>query len=55
MDNGFVQVTISSPDGLVTGIRYHGIDNLLETQNKPEDRGYVSYLSTILLLINSIV
>ncbi|GAB4839482.1 hypothetical protein Ancab_029006 [Ancistrocladus abbreviatus] len=40
MDNGILQVTISKPEGLVTGIRYNGIDNLLEQQNAEDNRGY---------------
>ncbi|GLT60576.1 hypothetical protein SLA2020_333370 [Shorea laevis] len=40
MDNGILQVTISKPDGTVTGIQYQGIDNLLEVRNKESDRGY---------------
>ncbi|XP_042486945.1 probable rhamnogalacturonate lyase B [Macadamia integrifolia] len=40
MDNGLLQVTISKPDGIVTGIRYNGIDNLLEIQNEEVNRGY---------------
>ncbi|TXG52634.1 hypothetical protein EZV62_021803 [Acer yangbiense] len=40
MDNGILQVTLSKPDGIVTGIQYKGIDNLLEFNNKEEDRGY---------------
>ena len=41
MDNGIVQVTLSKPGGIVTGIRYNGIDNLLEVQNKETNRGCV--------------
>lgn len=41
MDNGIVQVTLSNPDGIVTGIRYNGVDNLLEVLNKESNRGYV--------------
>lgn len=40
MDNGIVQVTLSNPGGIVTGIRYGGIDNLLEFRNKETNRGY---------------
>lgn len=51
MDNGIVQVTLSNPGGIVTGIRYNGVDNLLEVLNKESNRGYAllamndSYLS----------
>ncbi|KAL5559933.1 hypothetical protein UlMin_036144, partial [Ulmus minor] len=40
MDNGIVQVTLTKPDGNVTGIKYNGIDNLLEFDNKESGRGY---------------
>ncbi|KAF7829260.1 putative rhamnogalacturonate lyase B isoform X3 [Senna tora] len=41
IDNGLVRLTLSTPEGYVVGISYNGIDNLLETQNQPEDRGYL--------------
>ncbi|XP_024026668.1 rhamnogalacturonate lyase B isoform X1 [Morus notabilis] len=40
VDNGLLQLTLSVPDGIVTSIRYHGVDNLLEVLNKESNRGY---------------
>ncbi|GKV33542.1 hypothetical protein SLEP1_g42042 [Rubroshorea leprosula] len=40
MDNGILQVTISNPEGNVTGIQYNDIDNLLEVENEEPNRGY---------------
>ncbi|CAI0549645.1 unnamed protein product [Linum tenue] len=40
LDNGFLQVTLSNPDGIVTGIRFGGLDNLLEVLNQESNRGY---------------
>ncbi|RDY06418.1 hypothetical protein CR513_09596, partial [Mucuna pruriens] len=40
MDNGIVQVNLSNPEGIVTGIQYNGLDNLLEVLNDESDRGY---------------
>lgn len=44
MDNGILQVTLSNLDGIVTGIRYNGIDNLLEVLNEEANRGWVYIL-----------
>lgn len=42
MDNGILQVTISKPEGMVTGVSYNGIDNLLEVRNDETNRGYAN-------------
>lgn len=44
MDNGILQVTLSNPGGIITGIKYNGIDNVLEVRNKETNRGYSSCL-----------
>lgn len=41
MDNGILQVTLSKPDGNVTGIKYNSIDNVLEVDDKENHRGYM--------------
>ncbi|KAJ4714593.1 Rhamnogalacturonate lyase family protein [Melia azedarach] len=40
MNNGLVQVTFSNPEGEVIGIKYRGIDNVLEIENDEDNRGY---------------
>ncbi|CAN8294534.1 unnamed protein product [Cochlearia groenlandica] len=40
MDNGIFQLTLSNPEGFVTGIQYNGIENLLAYTGKENDRGY---------------
>ncbi|PIN00387.1 Rhamnogalacturonan endolyase [Handroanthus impetiginosus] len=40
MNNGIVSVRLSVPDGQITSITYKGSENLLETKNKEDDRGY---------------
>ncbi|CAK7352736.1 unnamed protein product [Dovyalis caffra] len=40
IDNGLVRVSLSNPDGDVTGIKYKGIDNVLEINNEEDNRGY---------------
>lgn len=37
--NGLVNVTLSNPGGMITGIQYNGIDNLLENDYKENNRG----------------
>ncbi|KAL6012687.1 hypothetical protein ACLOJK_003176 [Asimina triloba] len=40
IDNSIVQITLSNPEGIVTGIQYGGIDNMLEVVNEEFNRGY---------------
>ncbi|XP_020242828.1 probable rhamnogalacturonate lyase B isoform X2 [Asparagus officinalis] len=40
IDNGILQLTLSKPDGIVTGVQYNGVDNLMEVLNKEDNRGY---------------
>ncbi|OMO56328.1 Rhamnogalacturonate lyase [Corchorus capsularis] len=40
VDNGLVEVTIENPSGYLLGIKYQGIDNVLEERNEHSDRGY---------------
>ncbi|KAI7741682.1 hypothetical protein M8C21_002749, partial [Ambrosia artemisiifolia] len=40
IDNGIVQLTLTKPGGLVTGVQYNGLDNLLEVLNQQGNRGY---------------
>lgn len=39
VDNGLAKITFSTPEGMITGIQYNGIDNILEEKNKESDRG----------------
>ncbi|CAI0464063.1 unnamed protein product [Linum tenue] len=39
LDNGMLKLTISKPQGMVTGIQYNGVTNLLESRNDEIDRG----------------
>ncbi|KAL8490390.1 hypothetical protein ACS0TY_026048 [Phlomoides rotata] len=40
LDNGVLQLTLSNPGGIVKGIRYNGIDNLLELHNEDLNGGF---------------
>ena len=53
MDNGMVRVTLSNPEGIVTGIEYNGIDNLLEVLNEESNRGYIKYFAKSYLFNNN--
>ncbi|KAH6831608.1 hypothetical protein C2S53_010583 [Perilla frutescens var. hirtella] len=41
MDNGLVRLTIMKPQGLLTTIKYAGIDNLLDLKSNDLNRGYL--------------
>ncbi|WZZ79931.1 probable rhamnogalacturonate lyase B [Brassica napus] len=40
IDNGIFQLTLSNPEGFVTGVRYNGIENVLAYTGHENDRGY---------------
>ncbi|KVH92250.1 Carbohydrate-binding-like fold [Cynara cardunculus var. scolymus] len=40
VDNGIFSITIASPEGTVTCIKYNGINNILDDKNEKTDRGY---------------
>ncbi|THU63921.1 hypothetical protein C4D60_Mb01t20950 [Musa balbisiana] len=39
LDNGIVQLTLSKPGGSITGVKYHGLDNVMEVKNREDGRG----------------
>ncbi|PWA36453.1 Carbohydrate-binding-like fold [Artemisia annua] len=40
IDNGILQITLSNPEGIVTGVRYNSLDNVLEVLDNENQRGY---------------
>uniref|UniRef100_M4EPT3 rhamnogalacturonan endolyase n=1 Tax=Brassica campestris TaxID=3711 RepID=M4EPT3_BRACM len=40
IDNGIFQLTLSNPEGFVTGVQYNGIENVLAFTGHENDRGY---------------
>ncbi|XP_038690529.1 rhamnogalacturonate lyase-like [Tripterygium wilfordii] len=40
LDNGLVRLTILKPQGYLTGIKYGGMDNLLDLKSNESSRGY---------------
>ncbi|XP_057783985.1 probable rhamnogalacturonate lyase B isoform X1 [Salvia miltiorrhiza] len=40
LDNGILNVTLSTPEGMITKITYNGIHNLLEQEYNENNRGY---------------
>ncbi|KAL5775330.1 hypothetical protein ACOSP7_012887 [Xanthoceras sorbifolium] len=40
LDNGLVRLTISKPQGYLTGIKYGGMDNILDQKSSESSRGY---------------
>lgn len=55
MDNGILQVTLSNPQGHVTGIQYNGIENLLEVNNRESNRGYTHARAYVYLSITRVI
>ncbi|KAE9457343.1 hypothetical protein C3L33_10773, partial [Rhododendron williamsianum] len=49
IDNGIFQLTLSNPGGIVTGIRYGGIDNLIELRNKDLNGGIEGTSFTVIV------
>jgi Rhamnogalacturonate lyase family len=50
MGNGIIQVTFLKPQGRIIGIKYNGIDNLLDYAHKESNLGgYAQLISTHIL------
>ena len=43
MNNGIVKITVSRPYGNLRGIKYHGVENLLDDGLDRDDRGYTTF------------
>lgn len=43
LDNGILNVTLTTPEGMITAITYNGIDNLLEHDYHENQRGYTPF------------
>lgn len=41
LDNGILNVTLSTPEGMITRITYNGIENLLKQEYNENNRGYI--------------
>lgn len=39
MDNGIVKLTLTSPQGLIAGLSYEGVNNILDWRNRETYRG----------------
>ena len=50
--NDIFELTLSNPDGIVTGVRYNGVDNLMEILNKEDNRGYRFFSASIVSVIS---
>lgn len=44
MKNGLVEVTFLNPGGDISGIKYGGLVNFLETEKNRAERGFVLYI-----------
>uniref|UniRef100_A0A7N0TNP8 Uncharacterized protein n=1 Tax=Kalanchoe fedtschenkoi TaxID=63787 RepID=A0A7N0TNP8_KALFE len=45
VDNGILRVTFSVPGGMVLGIKYGGIDNVLDPEENSDQRGLEYFLA----------
>ena len=51
MDNGLVRVTLSNPAGIVTEIKYEGVDNALDYSQRESRRGYIFTFIQLFFLV----